>query len=115
MRPDAVKQDAWRERWVRLAEPWVYPWVHCAIRDWNVAETASKGPGEARDARRERDWRREAAAARLSRSEPGLRRGRIVPPEPPRYSVVRSAMRRLTKSYLSSIIESYSSYTDQVF
>ena len=99
-----MKQDAWRE-----------PWVHCVIRDWNIAETASKGPGEARDARRERDWRREAAAARLSRSEPGLRRGRIVPLAPSRYSLVRFAMHRLTKSYLSSIIESYSSYTDQVF
>jgi len=56
--------------------------VHCVIRDWNSAETASKRPGEARDAGRERDWRHGAATARLSRGERGLRRGGLVPPEP---------------------------------
>src|SRR5690348_2468964 len=65
-----------------LGAPNGSPWVHYGIRNWNVAETASKGPGEARDAGRERDWRREAAAARLCRNEPGLRRGRIVPGTP---------------------------------
>lgn len=105
-----MKQDAWRERRVCLARVLgaaldALSWVHCVIRDWNVAETARKGPGEARYARRERDRWREAATARLSRGGPGLRRGRIVP-QPPRYSLVRSAMRRLTKSYLSSMIGS---------
>lgn len=63
---------------------------------------------------RERDWRREEAGARLSRGERGLRRGRAVLPGPSRYSAVRFTGRKLTKSYLSSIIESQPIYIDRV-
>ena len=80
--------------------------MHCVIRDWNSAETASKEPGEVRDAGRERDWRREEAAACPSRGERGLRpggerdlhRGRMALLGPPRCRLVRSAMHRLTKT-----------------